>query len=222
MRDLYLFLIIIIIPLIADIFVKVTFKRNLKKENSHKLTGGEVARMILDKHDLQKVYVVQTGGYLSDHYDPRRKVVRLSEEVYTGTSISSIAVAAHECGHAIQDKEGYNYMRFRSLIFPVVNVATSISYYIILAGFLFEMLNLVYVGIALTCLGLLFQIVTLPVEFNASSRAKNELKALNLVSDEDASGVKNVLLAAAMTYVAGVLASALQIIRLILIARDRD
>lgn len=222
MRDLYLFLAIIIIPLIAEIFVKVTFKSNLKKKNSKKLSGGEVARMILDKHDLQKVYVVQTGGYLSDHYDPRRKVVRLSEEVFTGTSISALAVAAHECGHALQDKDGYSYMRFRSMIFPVVNIATSISYYIILAGLLFELLDLIYVGIAFTCLGLLFQIVTLPVEFNASSRAKKEIEEMAIADDTDASGVKNVLLAAAMTYVAGVFASAIQILRLILIARDRD
>lgn len=222
MNDIYLIIAILLIPLIAELFVKGTFKANLKKENSKKITGMEVARMILDKHDLQKVYVVKTGGYLSDHYDPRRKVVRLSAEVYEGTSISALAVAAHECGHAIQDKEGYSYMRFRSFIFPVVNVATSISYYIILAGFLFELLNLVYIGIALTCLGLLFQIVTLPVEFNASSRAKKEIIDLNLADELDASGVKNVLLAAALTYVAGVLASALQIFRLIFIASDRD
>lgn len=222
MNDIYLIIAILLIPLIAELFVKGTFKANLKKENSKKITGMEVARMILDKHDLQKVYVVKTGGYLSDHYDPRRKVVRLSAEVYEGTSISALAVAAHECGHAIQDKEGYSYMRFRSFIFPVVNVATSISYYIILAGFLFELLNLVYIGIALTCLGLLFQIVTLPVEFNASSRAKKEIISLDIAKEEDAKGVKNVLLAAALTYVAGVLASALQIFRLIFIASDRD
>lgn len=221
--ELILFILIIILPLIADIFVKINYSINLKKENSKGLSGAEVARKILDKNGLSNIYVVATNGYLTDHYDPKRKVIRLSKDVYEGSSVSSMAIAAHECGHAIQDKEGYLFLRLRSLIFPVVNIATSISYYIILIGFIFEMLDLVYIGIGLTTLGLLFQIITLPVEFNASKRAEKELGTMNLADNEEKSGVKKVLVSAALTYVAGVLTSALQILRLILIASsDRD
>lgn len=221
--ELILFILIIILPLIADIFVKINYSINLKKENSKGISGAEVARKILDKNGLSNIYVVATNGYLTDHYDPKRKVIRLSKDVYEGSSVSSMAIAAHECGHAIQDKEGYLFLRLRSLIFPVVNIATSISYYIILIGFIFEWLNLVYIGIGLTSLGLLFQIITLPVEFNASKRAEKELDTMHLADSEEKSGVKKVLVSAALTYVAGVLTSALQILRLILIASsDRD
>ena len=221
--ELILFILIIILPLIADIFVKINYSINLKKENSKGMSGAEVARKILDKNGLSNIYVVATNGYLTDHYDPKRKVIRLSKDVYEGSSVSSMAIAAHECGHAIQDKEGYLFLRLRSLIFPVVNIATSISYYIILIGFIFEMLDLVYIGIGLTSLGLLFQIITLPVEFNASKRAEKELDTMHLADSKEKSGVKKVLVSAALTYVAGVLTSALQILRLILIASsDRD
>lgn len=221
--ELILFILIIILPLIADIFVKINYSINLKKENSKGVSGAEVARKILDKNGLSNIYVVATNGYLTDHYDPKRKVIRLSKDVYEGSSVSSMAIASHECGHAIQDKDGYLFLRLRSLIFPVVNIATSISYYIILIGFIFEWLNLVYIGIGLTSLGLLFQIITLPVEFNASKRAEKELDTMHLADSEEKSGVKKVLVSAALTYVAGVLTSALQILRLILIASsDRD
>lgn len=221
--ELILFILIIILPLIADIFVRINYSINLKKENSKGISGAEVARKILDKNGLSNIYVVATNGYLTDHYDPKRKVIRLSKDVYEGSSVSSMAIAAHECGHAIQDKEGYLFLKLRSLIFPVVNIATSISYYIILIGFIFEMLDLVYIGIGLTSLGLLFQIITLPVEFNASKRAEKELDTMHLADSKEKSGVKKVLVSAALTYVAGVLTSALQILRLILIASsDRD
>ena len=221
--ELILFILIIILPLIADIFVKINYSINLKKENSKGISGAEVARKILDKNGLSNIYVVATNGYLTDHYDPKRKVIRLSKDVYEGSSVSSMAIAAHECGHAIQDKEGYLFLRLRSLIFPVVNIATSISYYIILIGFIFEMLDLVYIGIGLTSLGLLFQIITLPVEFNASKKAEKELDTMHLADSEEKSGVKKVLVSAALTYVAGVLTSALQILRLLLIVNsDRD
>lgn len=221
--ELILFILIIILPLIADIFVRVNYSINLKKENSKGISGAEVARKILDKNGLSNIYVVATNGYLTDHYDPKRKVIRLSKDVYEGSSVSSMAIAAHECGHAIQDKEGYLFLRLRSLIFPIVNIATSISYYIILIGFIFEMLDLVYIGIGLTSLGLLFQIITLPVEFNASKRAGKEIDVMHLANSEEKSGIKKVLISAALTYVAGVLTSALQILRLLLIANsDRD
>lgn len=220
--DLILFLIVLIVPLVADIFVRINYGVYSKKINNCGLNGGDVARKILEKNGLSNIYVVETNGYLTDHYDPNRKVIRLSHNVYRSDSVASIAIAAHECGHALQDKEGYFFLRLRSFIYPIVNIATSISYYIILVGFLFEALNLVYIGIALTALGLLFQIITLPVEFNASKRAGKEIDTLKLADKEEKTGVKKVLVSAALTYVAGVLASAIQILRLILMAKDRD
>ena len=220
--DLLLIIIIIFVPLIADVGIKSNYKKYSKIKNSKGLSGQEVARMILDDHGLEDVYVVATDGYLSDHYDPSRKTVRLSKSVYEGETVSSLAIAAHECGHAIQDKEGYLFFKIRSFIFPIVNIATSISYYIILLGFILQILDLVYLGIALTSLGLVFQIVTLPVEFDASNRAKKEIKRLKITNNGENNGVASVLFSAALTYVAGVLASALQIIRLVLIARNND
>lgn len=220
--DLILAIIVILIPLIAQIGVSSNYQKYKRVKNTKELTGYDVARKILDENGLGDIYIVETRGELTDHYDPTKKVVRLSSDIYHGKTVAAMSVAAHECGHAVQDKEGYTFMRIRSAIFPIVNVATSISYWIILLGFLFELLDLIYIGIALTCLGLLFQIVTLPVEFDASKRAGVFLKEYNLATEDENKGVKKMLGAAAMTYVAGVLASALQILRLILVARNND
>ena len=220
--DLILAIIVILIPLIAQIGVSGNYRKYKRVKNTKELTGYDVARKILDENGLGDIYIVETRGELTDHYDPTKKVVRLSSDIYHGKTVAAMSVASHECGHAIQDKEGYTFMRIRSAIFPIVNVATSISYWIILLGFLFELLDLIYIGIALTCLGLLFQIVTLPVEFDASKRAGVFLKEYNLATEDESKGVKKMLGAAAMTYVAGVLASALQILRLILLARNND
>ncbi|CCZ89284.1 putative neutral zinc metallopeptidase [Coprobacillus sp. CAG:605] len=220
--DLILVIIVISIPLIAQIGVSSNYQKYKRVKNTKELTGYDVARKILDENGLEDIYIVETRGELTDHYDPTKKVVRLSSDIYHGKTVAAMSVASHECGHAIQDKDGYTFMRIRSAIFPIVNVATSISYWIILLGFLFELLDLIYIGIALTCLGLLFQIVTLPVEFDASKRAGVFLKEYNLATEDESKGVKKMLGAAAMTYVAGVLASALQILRLILVARNND
>lgn len=220
--DLILVIIVISIPLIAQIGVSSNYQKYKRVKNTKELTGYDVARKILDENGLGDIYIVETRGELTDHYDPTKKVVRLSSDIYHGKTVAAMSVAAHECGHAVQDKDGYTFMRIRSAIFPIVNVATSISYWIILLGFLFELLDLIYIGIALTCLGLLFQIVTLPVEFDASKRAGVFLKEYNLATEDESKGVKKMLGAAAMTYVAGVLASALQILRLILVARNND
>ena len=218
--DLVLILLILIIPAIAQFKVSSSFSKYKAVKNENGLTGQEVARKILDENGLDKVYVVETAGNLTDHYDPGRKVVRLSSDIYKGDSVASLSVAAHECGHAIQDKEGYFYMRFRALIFPVVKVCTSLSYLIIFIGLLAEALNIVYIGIALVATGLIFQIVTLPVEIDASKRAENQLIKLGLSTSLEQDDVKNMLNAAAMTYVAGVLSSALELLRLILIFGD--
>ena len=219
--DLILILIIIVIPLLAQLSININYNTYKGINNNNKMKGYDIARKILDANGLTEVKVKKVSGNLSDHYDPSLKVVSLSDSIYDGTSVASTSVAAHECGHAIQDKDNYSFMQIRSAIFPIVNIATSLSYWIILFGFIFEIVGLVYIGIIFTCIGLLFQIITLPVEFNASSRAKQQLIQYNLITSEEEQGVKKVLGAAAMTYVAGVIASSVQILRLLLIAQDR-
>ena len=220
--DLLLLVLILLIPAVAQIGISKNYNKYGKIKALKGLSGQEVARKILDANGLTNIYVVETPGELSDHYDPKRKVVRLSHDIFHGESIASVSVAAHECGHAIQDKENYLPMKIRAFIFPIVNVATSISYFIIFLGILMQLLDMIYLGIALTSLGLLFQIITLPVEFNASTRAKEELNKLGIVNDKEIEGVNNMLKSAAMTYVAGVLASILQILRLLLVFGNRD
>lgn len=220
--DTILILLIIIIPLLAQLKIQSSYNRYKRVENNKKKSGFEVAREILDKNGLEDIYIVEIKGELTDHYDTTKKVVRLSTDIFHGETIAAAAVAAHECGHAIQDKESYTFLKIRSAIYPVVNVATSISYYIILLGFLMQAFQLVYLGIALTCCGLLFQVVTLPVEFDASRRALEKLQDYKIVDNSEFAGAKEVLTAAALTYVAGVLASMLQIFRLILAAKDRE
>ena len=170
--DLFILLLIFIIPAIAQMSVSSNYSKYKNEDNETLISGFEVARKILDAHGLNDVHIVEVPGTLSDHYDPSRKVVRLSKDIFHGTSIASSAIAAHECGHAIQDKEGYFYMKFRSLIFPIVRIATQVSYVIIFIGLLLQVLDLIYIGIAFVGLGLIFQLVTLPVEINASKRAK--------------------------------------------------
>ena len=219
--QIILFIAILTIPAIAQALISIRYKKYSKVDNGAKLSGFETARKILDANGLGDMDIVSTPGTLTDHYDPSRKVVRLSQSNFDDTSVAAMAVAAHECGHAIQDKEGYFMMKLRSLIVPVVNIGTKLSYIIILIGCLFQLLGLVYVGIGCTCLGLVFQLITLPVEFDASKRAGIQLRALGLTTGDDQVGVKKVLGAAAMTYVAGVLSSLLQILRLVLIFTDR-
>lgn len=220
--DLILIILILLIPAIAQMFISINYSNYKKQPLEKKMSGQEVAREILDKHGLSNIYVVEVKGNLTDHYDPSRKVVRLSSEVFHGETIAAAAIAAHECGHAIQDKENYFMLRLRSLIYPIVNLGTSLSYIIILIGIVMQALDLVYVGIALTGLGLIFQLITLPVEFDASKRALKILEDENLVVSSEHIGCKKILTSAAMTYVAGVLASALQILRLVLIFGNND
>lgn len=213
---------ILIVPAIAQFMVTSNYNKYKKIENSGNLTGYDTARKILDENGLKDILVIETQGTLTDHYDPSRKVVRLSSDIYHGNTIAACSIAAHECGHAIQDKEGYLYMRIRALIFPVVRIATSLSYIIIFLGLLMEALNMIYLGIALVGSGLVFQLVTLPVEINASKRAKEKLLQYQMINEEEGSDVTKMLGAAAMTYVAGVLASAAQLLRLVLIFGRRD
>lgn len=166
----------LIITLLAQAFVSGSYSKYSKIKNEKGLTGREVARYILDQHGLYDIDVVETGGYLSDHYDPRNKVIRLSKNNYRQSSIASVSVACHECGHAVQDKENYLFFKIRSLLVPVVNFSSYAGYFAILLGCLFGSLDLIWIGIIAEIVILLFQLVTLPVEINASRRGLKELE----------------------------------------------
>ena len=215
-------LIIIFLPLIAQLYISITYGKSTKKETSKGLTGFDVARQILDKYNLEDVLILETSGTLTDHYNSSRKVVKLSKEIYHGTSIAANAVAAHEVGHAIQDKEGYTFLKIRSMLFPIVSITSRFSYLIIIFGFIFEAINLIWLGIITVGIGIIFQIVTLPVEFNASSRALIELNNLNIADDRDSNGIRKMLVAAAFTYVASTIAEIFQLLRLINMVNDRN
>lgn len=211
----------ILFTMYAQFKVSTTTNKYLKVRAYSGYTGEQVARRILSTNGLDKVNVQVVGGHLSDHYDPRKRTVRLSEDVYYGTSITSISVAAHECGHAIQHAERYAPLTFRSTLVPVVNFASSFSWILILIGFIMTGPFLKF-GIILFSITVLFQLVTLPVEFNASSRALNQLEGLGIVSTDERRKSRKVLTAAALTYVAAALTAALQLLRLVLIAQRRD
>lgn len=222
MELMIIFLLMLIIPIYASIKVNLSYKKYVKIDNEKKLTGFDVARRILDENNLGEIYVVETKGTMSDHYDPGRKTVRLSTDVYHGTSISSLAIAAHECGHAIQDKEGYTWFKIRSMIFPIVNIGQKIAYVVMIIGLFLSYMNYVYAAIGFTFLGLLFELVTLPVEFNASKRAKSIVLSDGMISDSEKSGVDAVLNSTAFTYVAAVISSMLEMLYLLMQLNDRD
>ena len=220
--DLILILFIIIVPLMADIKVKMNYNTYSKQKNSLNMTGKEVARKILDNNGLNYVDILQTKGSLTDHYNPLTKKIFLSENTYGSKSIAAAAVAAHEVGHAIQDKESYSYLRFRNKMVPFVNFTSRGATILIFISFIFNFMEMFDAGIVLLLVGLLFQLITLPVEFNASNRAKEQLKSCGLLEKNDISGTKSMLNTAAFTYVASFLAMALQILRLILIRNSNN
>ena len=210
-----------IITLVAQIFVNSSYKKYTKINTKSGLQGFEVARRILDMNGLNNVDIVETKGELSDHYDPTRKVVRLSSHIYHGTSIASSSVAAHECGHAVQDKEGYFFLRLRASLVPIVNISSKVGYFAIIIGLIFGAMKLAWLGIFLELAILFFQLITLPVEFNASKRAAEYLKKEALIESSEQIGSKKMLNAAAMTYVASVVSTLLEILRLVLIVSNR-
>lgn len=217
-----LILLALFIATIAEIGVNSAYSKYKKVANSRRITGKEAARIILDKNGLYDVGVNITSGILSDHYDPRNKTVNLSNDIYNGTSIASISVACHECGHALQDKDGYTFMKIRSGLIPIVNFSSKLGYFAILIGFFLGLANLVWIGIFAEIAILAFQLVTLPVEFNASSRALQEIEKENLLNSEELTGGRKVLKAAAFTYVASVLSTLLEIFRLVIMLGNRD
>ncbi len=212
----------LILGLVASAGVRSAYNKYSRIQNRRRVTGAEVAQRILSNNGIFDVKVVATTGHLTDHFDPRSKVIRLSEGVYNGTSIASVAVAAHECGHAIQHNEDYKPIKVRNAILPVANIGSSLALPLVLLGIFlggFEILTTV--GIALFLAVVLFQLVTLPVEFNASRRAMVSMEGLGILDDGELPGARRVLTAAAMTYVASVLSSLLSLMRLLLLSRSR-
>lgn len=201
----------------AQFRVKGTFNKWAKVSTMYGLTGHDAARRMLDANGLYDVPIEPVKGTLSDHYDPIKRVVRLSEPVYFESSISAVAVACHEVGHAIQHKEHYPMLVLRHRMFPVVNIASRVAPFLLIAGFLFGMFNLIGLGIIFFSAAVLFQLVTLPVEFNASNRARKIMLTQGFVTHNEENGVGKVLNAAALTYVAAALISILELIRYILI-----
>ncbi|QGU95253.1 peptidase [Clostridium bovifaecis] len=216
---------IILIPALvisawAQMKVSSTFNKYSRVSSINGYTGAQVARMLLDAEGLYDVPVEEIHGKLTDHYDPRNRVMRLSRDVYYGTSVASIGVAAHETGHAIQHQRHYAPLQIRSSIVPVVNFSSNASWLIFLLGMFMGSSYLINIGIFLFTAVVIFQLVTLPVEFNASSRALNVLEQRNVLYGDEVRGAKAVLSAAAMTYVAAALTAILQLVRLIALSRD--
>ena len=193
---------VLILSLFASWRVKSAFKKYSKIGSQSRMTGAQVAEAILSRNGLSHVGVSEARGFLSDHYDPSKKVVKLSPNVYNSNSVAAVGVAAHETGHAVQHAKAYGPLTLRNMMVPVASFGSNFAWIIIIAGFFMNMLGLVKIGIVLFSAVVVFQLITLPVEFNASSRAKLMLQEYGLVSQSDVRGVNKVLNAAAMTYVA--------------------
>lgn len=206
----------------AQMYLTSTYSENKKKKNKKGLTGCEAARKILDSNGLSNIYVVETKGELSDHYDPSRKVVRLSHDIFHGESLAALSIAAHECGHAIQDKENYTFMRIRAALVPVVNIVTYLGYFGLIISLFAGITGYLMISIGLIIIALIFQLITLPVEFDASKRALVQIEELELIENDEKESAGKVLKAAAYTYVASLVSLILDLLRLIIMTRDRD
>jgi len=201
-------------------YIKSSFRKWSNVQVRSGMTGAEVARRILDANGLQEVGIQQVAGSLSDHYDPRTKMLGLSADVYGSTSVSAAGVAAHEAGHAVQDAKQYVWGKLRTALVPAVNIGSSASWILIMAGFIFQLSGLIWIGIAFYGFAVLFQVVTLPVEFDASRRALAHLDSTGAVDAGQLAGAKQVLTAAALTYVAAALIAALQLLYYVGLARN--
>lgn len=211
----------ILLVVYAQIKVKTTFSKYSKIASAGGITGAEASRRLLDQAGLSDVSVEETPGELSDHYDPRKKVLRLSPGVARSNSLAALGVAAHEAGHAIQDARGYTPMKIRSAVVPAAQFGSSLGPIIFFVGLIVSSFQpLILVGIALFTAAVIFQIVTLPVEFDASSRAMKLLQANGLISQAEARDTRKVLSAAALTYLAAALMAILTLVRMILISRN--
>lgn len=219
----YIFVIIgALISMIASINVKLTFNKYSHVVNSRGVRAHEVAETILHSSGIYDVKIEKVEGNLTDHYSPTDKILRLSTRVYNSESVAAIGVAAHECGHAIQHNTGYAPLRLRSLAVPVVNIGSRLSWPLIIIGLVLGSLGLAKTGVILFFLVVLFQLITLPVEFNASRRALSILNNQTLLVDDELTGARKVLIAAALTYVAALFSSILQMLRLLVLVNNRN
>lgn len=206
----------------ASFKVQSTYKKYAKVRAASGLTGAQAAERILHASGIYDVAIEQIGGNLTDHYDPRKKVLRLSDGVYNSNSVAAVGVAAHECGHAIQHQTGYAPLHLRSILVPLTNIGSHLAFPCILLGIIISSFRiLVPIGILLFGLTVLFALITLPVEFNASRRAIRILDEQHMLYDEEVRGARKVLTAAAMTYVASAISAILQLLRLWLLYGDR-
>ncbi len=219
----YLILVVptLLLSLYAQFKVKSAFSKYSQVQTMRKISGKEAAALLLRSNSISNVTIQRIGGSLSDHYDPSHKVLRLSDPVYDKTSIAAVGVAAHETGHAIQDKEKYAPLVLRSTLVPVANIGSTAGPYLALAGIIFRMNLLLNIGIILFACAVLFYLITLPVEIDASRRALKVLEHNAVLNQEELKGAKKVLSAAALTYVASALTAMANLLRLILISRDR-
>lgn len=225
---------VIVLPCILLSFwassnVNSTFKKYSTQFSSRRITGAEAAQRVLSANGVRGVRIERVSGDLTDHFDPKTNVIRLSDSVYDSTSTAAIGVACHEAGHAVQYAENYGPMKLRAVIIPITNIGSQLAMPLILLGILFSTLGnfsyaLVYLGIACFALSLVFQLVTLPVEFNASRRAMNAIESAQILTDDEQKGARKTLRAAAMTYVAATAVAFAQLLRLILLfgRRSRD
>ncbi len=202
----------IVLMLWAQHKVKSTFQKYSQIPNQRRMTGAETARYILDSHGLSDVPVEPIAGQLTDHYDPRSRTLRLSEPVYRSSSVAAMGIAAHESGHALQHAEGYAPLQARSALVPVAGLGSNIGFIVLIAGVILQLTPLAWVGIALFGAGTLFALITLPVEFNASSRAMVELQTLGFVDRTEYDQNRQVLNAAAWTYIAGFAAAVMSLL----------
>lgn len=217
-----LVLIAAVITIIASARVKTTFSKYAKIRNASGMTGAQAAERILRTRGLYDVQIVQGSGELTDHYDPRNKTLALSESTYGKASIAAVSVAAHECGHAIQHEKNYAPLTVRSFLVPVANIGSRLGVPIIFLGIILSYSMLIEVGIWVFAAAVLFQIVTLPVEFNASFRGVEELETLGILNSSELKSGKKVLRAAALTYVAAAASAVLQLLRFVLLSRGRS
>lgn len=209
---------------LAQLILTIKYAHYKKIEINSGLTGKEVAEKILKEHDLDDIKINEISGNLTDHYNNSDRSVNLSKDIYEGTSIASTAVAAHECGHALQYQDGYGPIKLRNRLVPIVNIGNKIGYIAIIVSLAASLFELFIVGIVLISLAVVFQLVTLPCEFNASKRANKVILEMGLIDETEQKGTKSMLRAAAFTYVAGLFSSILQILRLVYIftGRRRD
>ncbi|QGQ47849.1 zinc metallopeptidase [Metabacillus sediminilitoris] len=216
MGFLIYFIIIMAVPLLIQLYLKNTYKKYSNVGTSSGITGAEAARRVLDENGLYNVKVEPVRGRLTDHYDPRSKVVRLSQDNYYGNSIAAISVATHEVGHAVQDKMDYTPLRIRHALVPVANWGSNLSFFFILAGMLMQASGMFLLGIIFFAVSVLFQVVTLPVEYNASARAHDFMVSSGMIRNNEESGARKVLNAAALTYVAATIIAIMELLRFIL------